>query len=137
MAFIDQMRAQGFAVESVCQVLREQGVQIAARTYRAWKTPGRRHRVAGGRPAPLPAPHGPGNVLIRPYCPMTSRRGPLPRNPVGQAGSQIPATRMFGHSMQTATLPRALGHHLAVLPSCSSSRGVCEGSSVVADRVVT
>src|SRR5918995_414189 len=41
MAFIDQLRAQGFTVESVCQVLREQGVQVAARTYRAWKQPGR------------------------------------------------------------------------------------------------
>ena len=41
MGFIDTMRAQGFAVESICQVLREQGVQVAARTYRAWKAPGR------------------------------------------------------------------------------------------------
>src|SRR5665811_1876612 len=38
MGFIDQMRAEGFAVESVCRVLREQGCQVAARTYRAWKT---------------------------------------------------------------------------------------------------
>lgn len=30
------MRAKGFAVESVCAVLREQGVQVAARTYRSW-----------------------------------------------------------------------------------------------------
>lgn len=35
------MRGEGFAVETICQVLREQGVQVAARTYRAWKTPGR------------------------------------------------------------------------------------------------
>lgn len=41
MAFIDQMRARGFAVGSICQVLCEQGVQVAARTYRAWKAPGR------------------------------------------------------------------------------------------------
>jgi hypothetical protein len=41
MGFIDTMRAQGFAVESICQVLRNQGVQVAARTYRAWKAPGR------------------------------------------------------------------------------------------------
>ena len=32
MGFIDQMRAQGFAVESICRVLREQGCQVAART---------------------------------------------------------------------------------------------------------
>nr|MBA3744713.1 DDE-type integrase/transposase/recombinase [Sporichthya sp.] len=34
------MRAEGHAVESVCRVLREQGCQIAARTYRAWARPG-------------------------------------------------------------------------------------------------
>jgi putative transposase len=37
MGFIDTMRAQGHAVESVCRVLREQGCQVAARTYRAWR----------------------------------------------------------------------------------------------------
>ena len=36
MAFIDELRAEGHAVESVCRVLREQGCQIAARTYRDW-----------------------------------------------------------------------------------------------------
>ena len=35
MGFIDTMRAEGHAVESICRVLREQGCQIAARTYRA------------------------------------------------------------------------------------------------------
>ncbi|MBK7723461.1 MAG: DDE-type integrase/transposase/recombinase [Austwickia sp.] len=35
MGFIDTMRAEGHAVESVCRVLREQGCQFAARTYRA------------------------------------------------------------------------------------------------------
>lgn len=32
------MRTEGFAVESICAVLRQQGVRVAARTYRAWKT---------------------------------------------------------------------------------------------------
>ena len=41
LAFIDQLRVEGHVVESVCRVLREQGVQIAARTYRAWRQPGR------------------------------------------------------------------------------------------------
>jgi len=41
MAFIDAMRAKGHAVESICRVLREQGCQIAARTYRSWKRSGR------------------------------------------------------------------------------------------------
>lgn len=36
MRFIEDMRDQGYAVESVCRVLREQGCQVAARTYRAW-----------------------------------------------------------------------------------------------------
>jgi putative transposase len=35
MGFIDTMRAEGHAVESICRVLREQGHQIAARTYRS------------------------------------------------------------------------------------------------------
>ena len=32
LGFIDMMRAEGHAVESICRVLREQGHQIAART---------------------------------------------------------------------------------------------------------
>lgn len=42
VALINEQRAQGRAVESVCRVLREQGCQIAARTYRSWRS---------GRPA--------------------------------------------------------------------------------------
>lgn len=38
--FIDTMRAEGYAVESICRVLREQGCQVAARTYRAWRMAG-------------------------------------------------------------------------------------------------
>ncbi len=45
VAFIDSMRATGVAVESICRVLREQGCQIAARTYRAWRS----HRPAAAR----------------------------------------------------------------------------------------
>lgn len=40
-AFIDSMREQGYAVESVCRVMRELGLKIAARSYRVWKQPGR------------------------------------------------------------------------------------------------
>ena len=32
------MRAEGHAVESICRVLREQGCQVAARTYRDLET---------------------------------------------------------------------------------------------------
>jgi transposase InsO family protein len=37
MAFIDDMRSAGHAVESTCRVLTSQGCRVAARTYRAWK----------------------------------------------------------------------------------------------------
>lgn len=40
MAFIDDMRAAGHAVESTCRVLSEHGCQVAARTYRAWRQTG-------------------------------------------------------------------------------------------------
>lgn len=69
-AFIDEQRRLGRRVESVCRVLREQGLAAAPRTYRAWRSaaqPARRvvadaHVVdrlralrsdgPGGRPAP-------------------------------------------------------------------------------------
>ncbi len=38
IAFIDTMRSKGAAVESICRILCEQGCQIAARTYRAWRS---------------------------------------------------------------------------------------------------
>jgi hypothetical protein len=37
MGFIDDMRTEGHAVESICRVLREQGCPVAARTYRVWR----------------------------------------------------------------------------------------------------
>ena len=37
MAFIDDMKAEGHAVESTCRVLTEHGCQVAARTYRSWR----------------------------------------------------------------------------------------------------
>jgi hypothetical protein len=36
--FIDEQRAAGRGVESICAVLREQGVPVAPRTYRSWRT---------------------------------------------------------------------------------------------------
>ena len=51
MGFIDAMRAEGYAVESICRVLREQGCQIAARTYRSWRA-----HNAVSRPAPIVMP---------------------------------------------------------------------------------
>jgi putative transposase len=46
MGFIDTMRVEGHAIESICRVLSEQGCRVAARTYRAWKDP---HRVIAAR----------------------------------------------------------------------------------------
>jgi transposase InsO family protein len=46
MAFIDDMKAAGHAVESTCRVLTEQGCQVAARTYRSWK---QTHRPVAAR----------------------------------------------------------------------------------------
>jgi hypothetical protein len=37
MWFIDTLGAEGHAVESIYRVLRQQGCQIGARTYRSWK----------------------------------------------------------------------------------------------------
>jgi putative transposase len=41
MAFIADQVARGRRVESICRVLREQGCQVAARTYREWQRPSR------------------------------------------------------------------------------------------------
>lgn len=32
------MRSRGYRVESICRALTEQGMQVAPRTYRNWKT---------------------------------------------------------------------------------------------------
>ncbi|MEU5547914.1 hypothetical protein AB0G85_37345 [Streptomyces sioyaensis] len=39
MAFADQMRAAGYAVESILTALHQAGLKIAARTLRAWCAP--------------------------------------------------------------------------------------------------
>ena len=43
--FIEQMRACNYRVESICRVLSTQGLQIAPRTYRNWKTAAPSERV--------------------------------------------------------------------------------------------
>jgi transposase InsO family protein len=48
MAFIDDMKAAGHAVESTCRVLTEHGCSVAARTYRSWRQ-GHRHVAARTR----------------------------------------------------------------------------------------
>lgn len=39
--FVEEVRAEGFAVESICRVLCEQRCQVAERTYRSWRVPSR------------------------------------------------------------------------------------------------
>ena len=45
----DGTRGGVTSVESICRVLREQGCQIAARTYRAWRGGGGVREVAAAR----------------------------------------------------------------------------------------
>src|SRR5699024_12780104 len=40
-AFIDEMRDEGYAIESILRVQREPSLEIGARTYRAWRRPAR------------------------------------------------------------------------------------------------
>jgi hypothetical protein len=69
LGFIDTMRADGHAVESICRVLREQGHQIAARTYRA-----QRQGVVAARTVTdanvqsAVMPHGPPSTLPGARC---------------------------------------------------------------------
>jgi hypothetical protein len=52
VAFIDELRPERIAAELTCAVLREQGCEVTARTYRVWRQPNR--ALAAG-----PAVHGP------------------------------------------------------------------------------
>ncbi|MFD9504195.1 IS3 family transposase [Streptomyces sp. NPDC060035] len=49
VAFADQMRATGYAVESILTALRQAGLKIAARTLRAWCAPAGPSNVAAAR----------------------------------------------------------------------------------------
>ncbi len=76
MGFIDQIRAEGRAVESIIRILGEQGVKVAARTYRAW----RQGRVAAG-PSPTRSSSTRSETLSGPpsHC-RTARPGGLSRS---------------------------------------------------------
>ncbi|KPH99350.1 hypothetical protein OV450_5288 [Actinobacteria bacterium OV450] len=49
MAFTDQMRATGYAVESILTALKQTGLKTAARTLRAWCAPAGPSNVAAAR----------------------------------------------------------------------------------------
>jgi hypothetical protein len=119
------MRSQGHAVESICRVLREQGCQVAARTYRSWKRAGRvvaARTVSDARVldavrdiAWTTKVNGDG-VLVRGLAPeglygrrkMTAhlRRTVLPK---ASAGSVDRAMRTLGLSAQASGGTRACG----------------------------
>ena len=46
VAFVDQMRASGHAVESIVHALQAAGLKIAARTLRTWRS---RHQHVAAR----------------------------------------------------------------------------------------
>ena len=48
------MRAEGYAVESICAVLREQGVQVAARTSNGELAPGQTISLSLDKPINKP-----------------------------------------------------------------------------------
>lgn len=77
MAFIEERRGEGHAVESICRVLREQGCQIAARSFRAW-----RHRVPSQRAV------SDAHVIeaIRRLCWRTDQHGRIQMTPEGLYG---------------------------------------------------
>jgi transposase InsO family protein len=77
MGFIDTSRSEGHAVESVCRVLREQGCQVAARTYRAWRR---------ARPAPRTVSDAQVVDVVRGLVWTTDRQGRRKMTPEGLYG---------------------------------------------------
>ena len=106
MGFIDAMRAEGHAVESTCRVLREQGCQVAARTYRAWR-----------RQAPAARTVGDAQLVetIKQLCWVRDEQGVLRLTPEGLYGRRklTAALRRRGLEVAECTVARAmktLGH---------------------------
>jgi transposase InsO family protein len=87
-SFIDEQRRRGRRVESVCQVLREQGLAAAGRTYRAWK--------ATRRPADRTVADA--RVVHR----LKALRTDGPDGPGGRAAPEI----IYGRRKMTAWLNR-------------------------------
>lgn len=84
------MRSHGHAVESICRVLREQGCQIAARTYRAAK--------AGQQGCPTRAVTDAQTVdAIREVAWAMNSRGQRVLAPEGLCGRR----KMFAHLQRT------------------------------------
>jgi transposase InsO family protein len=106
MAFIADQVAQGRRVESICRVLREQGCQVAARTYRAWR-----------RQAPAARTVGDAQLVetIKQLCWVRDEQGVLRLTPEGLYGRRklTAALRRRGLEVAECTVARAmktLGH---------------------------
>src|SRR5829696_5020096 len=94
MGFIDSMRAQGHAVESVCRVLSGQGCPAAARTYLECKTRGPSTRTMADAQV---------IAAIRTVCWQRDEHGVLRLTPQG----------LYGRRKQTAFLRRTWLPHVA------------------------
>lgn len=77
------------AVESVCRVLREQGCQLAARTYRAWK---QANRLVAGRKTPPGALGGAGSGSFPATVESLRTRSDGVDRSVGLAGFELATT---------------------------------------------
>lgn len=107
MSFVDSLRDEGFAVESICRVLTEQGCKIAARTYRAWRSAGPAKRtVSDARTVDA----------VRDTVWTTDDHGRRKLTPEGLYGrSKLTAhLRRLGHEVTPGSVDRAmklLGHN--------------------------
>lgn len=99
MGFIDTQREQGRAVESICQVLREQGCQVAARSYRRWRARTRRTGAAAPVTSCVPAPVS-GRVLGLAYLMNTIHQI------VFDEHGRLTAEGLYGRRKMTALLGR-------------------------------
>lgn len=109
MAFIDQMKAEGRAVESTCTVLSSLGVPVAARTYRAWKAA----RTVSPRGLELAYLMNAIHTIAFIIDPHTGKNRLRPEGLYGRR--KMTATlRRAGHRMsfgRVHTAMAALGHH--------------------------
>ena len=109
IAFIDQMRAEGRAVESTCAVLHSLGVPVAARTYRAWKA----SRSVSPRTRELALLMNLIHTLAFVLDPITGKNRLRPEGLYGRR-KMTAALRRAGHEVSFGRVHTAislLGHH--------------------------
>ena len=114
------MRGRGFRVESVCRVLRDYGIQIAARTYRAFKK-----RVPSKR------------QVVDDELTAAMRRA---RETLDRAG-RLPRERFYGRRKMTALMARAgftAGEQkIGRLMRVAGMKGLVRGRMIVTTRPST